>query len=408
MYRYFSPAWLASCAFLALAAYHSPGRAAAPPPRERRILPSVPRAAQVWPAYHTFGHVWLRGDPILRERRVLHSVTHASHAWTTYRTFGSVWIRVVPLSGVGGGVEVYGDASNTAPPRWHIGHGACWVGTTNTFPGLPPSAYYCVNFLTRYPTNKLLKGHKLTDAEKDGRTIYGSESSGHSFGSSIMPDKIRFAARDAGIGFMPTIYSDAIATGPASVRQFVLSNVRFSRRGAALKDGIRVSQENVDAPAWSMVAYTFKKGDERWWQKEPELEVSFREPFTALAVGGDFYFLTDSGSLYRAPAPARKGGTRRVYRVWNGRRRPVVALVEDADAGRAFLFVGPPPAGGRPAYFAPSASPELVPHDPTDLPKATADPRRDLPNMQEYALALEALRYPRLLVAKGLIKTGKR
>ena len=373
MSRSFSPPWLAPFAFLVLATCTPPGRAAAPPP----------------------------------PRRVLHAVAHAGHAWTTYRTFGNYWIRAVPLSGPGGGVKIEGDASNTAPQRWHIGHGSLWVGTTTTslafYPR--PSVYYCVSFFARYPTDKLLKGDKLTDAEKDGHLHGVVKTCGHYFGFDIMPGMIRFAAVRAGIGFYPVICSDTVATGPASVRQFVLSNIRFTQTGATLRDGISVSEEDAETPVWSMVAYTFREKEdaEHGWRKDFTLEVSFREPFTALVVGDDYYFLTDSGSVYRAPVTAKKG-TRRVTRVWDGRRRPVVALVEDADAGRAFLFVGPQVGGGRPAYFTPSASPELVAYDPADLPKIPRDPKLDKPGMQENAMALEALRYPRMLVALKKIK----
>ena len=182
--------WLVGFVFLVLATGTEPQWAAAPPPHERRIL---------------------------------HAVTHAGHAWTTYRAFGNVSIWAVPLSGPGKGVKVFGDASNTAPPRWHIGHGALWMGTANTYTAFHarPSHYSCVDFFARYPIDKLLKGDKLTDAEKDSRTMLGVKTCGNYFGMDPIPGMIRSAASIAGFGFYPVICSDTVATGPASVRQFV-------------------------------------------------------------------------------------------------------------------------------------------------------------------------------------------
>src|SRR6185437_16319856 len=98
----------------------------------------------------------------------------------------------------------------------------------------------------------------------------------------------------------------------------------------------------------------------RWipkpWKLEWTTPAAFEEPFQALALGDDYYFVTCSGSLYRAAKPA-KGTGRTLARVWDGKARPIRSFVSDAKTGKSFLFVPPARPGEKPAFFELSAKP---------------------------------------------------
>ncbi len=345
--------------------------------------------------------------PLPKECPIRHAVAHAGHSWAMYSKFDTARVWAIPLSDLSKGIDVFVGRSNTAPPRFHIGQGSLWVSTTDTSPMWysRPSAYECSDQLTRFPTSKLLKGDKLTEDEKDGR-IDGDKSCGHIFVTS-MTNWIRSAARDVGYGMEPKLYSGTIATGPTSARQFVTSCYRFSKKGAKLVDGIVMTERDTKKPVWSLTAYTVRQKADEWWEKDFNVQFTFREPFTVFDVGRYSYFLTDSGSLYRVFSGANWAMTRTAHPVWEDKKRPIVALVEDADEKQAYLFVGPEKEGGKPAYFAAGQKPELVPYDPADLPQLKNAPDKDKLKNSNYASAVEAQRYALLLVKKRLIKAPK-
>ncbi|WP_143392977.1 hypothetical protein [Fimbriiglobus ruber] len=65
-------------------------------------------------------------------------------------------------------------------------------------------------------------------------------------------------------------------------------------------------------------------------QPVEEFEVDFREPFQAYVLGDEYYFLTRSGSVYRAP-PADKGKSRRMVAVWAAPQPPVGYIFSDGN-----------------------------------------------------------------------------
>src|SRR5262249_24778553 len=87
------------------------------------------------------------------------------------------------------------------------------------------------------------------------------------------------------------------------------------------------------------------------WKDECTLDLAFREPFQVLARGEDYYFLTASGKLYRAPKPA-KGNHRKLAAVWDDWRSPIAPCITDADRNRPFLFCDTGRGGkGGPCVF---------------------------------------------------------
>jgi hypothetical protein len=76
-------------------------------------------------------------------------------------------------------------------------------------------------------------------------------------------------------------------------------------------------------------------GDER----NPEtIDAAFVEDFYVFERAADYYFVTQSGKLYLS-APAKKGEkTRTMKAVWDDAKRPIVAVLEDADSDKVWLF----------------------------------------------------------------------
>ena len=189
--------------------------------------------------------------------------------------------------------------------------------------------------------------------------------------------------------FRASIECDILPDG-SSIRLLVLTNARGRVESSAPAPGggtvaisagiIRVTEEERTNPRWTLRVYRW---DAKWDQKELEwksktgqwasegrIEVRFREPFRAFQVKQDFYFLTDSGSLYRAPANAKAGTSRKMHLVHDGKARPIKASVSDAGTGRSFLFVGPAKPGGKPAFFEMAKEVALEEYDPKELPEA--------------------------------------
>jgi hypothetical protein len=101
--------------------------------------------------------------------------------------------------------------------------------------------------------------------------------------------------------------------------------------------------------SWEM-AWGFKKGKNRKgkeitaWQliadeRNPEtIESVFTEDFYVFKRDASYFFVTQSGKLYVAP-PAKKGEKSRTMKaLWDDAKRPIVAVLEDADNGKVWLF----------------------------------------------------------------------
>jgi hypothetical protein len=172
--------------------------------------------------------------------------------------------------------------------------------------------------------------------------------------------------REAGSSLRdPHLHYDYLPVNPGEVRLLVLTDV--PARGGRKRRG------------WSFTVHTYRarkatKG-KGWswgkWAREAAIEVAFKEPFQALAQGDDYYLVTASGRLYRAPKPA-KGADRRNEAVWDDGRRPIVAFIRDADAHRTFLFCKQAKGEERPVYFELSPKPKPKPYDLAEIkePKA--------------------------------------
>jgi hypothetical protein len=97
----------------------------------------------------------------------------------------------------------------------------------------------------------------------------------------------------------------------------------------------------------------FKMGDFSGFTKNPKnegiripsavsnvefLDSLFTDDFYAFVRKNPYYFVTESGKLYYA-APPEKGAKSRVMKaLWTDAKRPIVAVIEDADRDRVWLF----------------------------------------------------------------------
>jgi hypothetical protein len=211
--------------------------------------------------------------------------------------------------------------------------------------------------------------------------------------------------------FRAVIDFDYLPAGPDSVRLFVLTNVAGRGESAGKTDTLAMRgfpNGRQERPKWSFACHRARgkwdRQEKRWevgeWQQECTLELAFNEPFQALGRGEDFYFLTASGKLYRAPKPA-KGKHRKLEAVWDDERSPVTAFVTDVDRDRTFLFCDKGPKGkSGPCVFELASGVRSRFYDPKLYRPGTDGPAA-LRRVVGYAGVLEALGYVKDPTPKG-------
>lgn len=223
------------------------------------------------------------------------------------------------------------------PTRWTLSQGALWINScVDRWLGEGPK---------RYELAELLKGRSVTNP---GGKDYGDRFP-PGFAPVIAVDALR-VVRSAEEGFRAEWHYDYVPDGRFGLKLLMLANIDLYARH--------------DGPRWSLACSSIRA---RWnddperlsgweiegdgWVKADSIDVAFREPFQALSRGDDFYFLTASGKLYRAPKPV-KGTHRKMVPVWDDPRSRIVAHLTDADKDRTFLFLERGPKGvGGPCVF---------------------------------------------------------
>jgi hypothetical protein len=281
-------------------------------------------------------------------------VVSAGHVWAMKSTFGA-WAYAAPLAGGGKPVVVSCGPTDVIPARWHVSHGALWFALGYDVYGYP-SYFNCSDSFSRLEAAELLRGRTATAPGGPVGDPPDPTTTGAQFGGVFPAKRIRMISRvkeDNGLHY------DFLPTGPASALHFVLTEVKTPWGGDALLP-------------WSMTVYShtgkYDRKERGWvsagkkeWEAVEAIDVGFVGPFRVMSLGKDYYFLTDGGSLFRSPPAAKKGERRRMERVYDGRDRPVLATVADADAGRTFLFIE---SAKGPAFFELSDRPALTVYDP--------------------------------------------
>jgi hypothetical protein len=276
------------------------------------------------------------------------------------------------------------DVSNLPPLRWQVGHGAFWL--TQEWASL--GIVHRETHLLRYDLDPLLKGTPTPWT--------------NAFSSDTPASRTRMRGLTPE-NYPHRTYHDYLPAGSLTVRQFVLTDVPGRRRAPAPAEEVVGCREAPPKPApkpWLFTIYHYegrwdvknKVWDLRRWSREGSIQVGFREPFWALGRGDDFYFLTRSGKLFRAPKPA-KGKDRAIEAVWGAPGRPITAVLGDAGSGRTFLFVPPAAGKGKPAFFELAPKPKLGEYDPAAVPPPrSAGPDRALLHLARVLVALKKVK----------------
>jgi hypothetical protein len=77
----------------------------------------------------------------------------------------------------------------------------------------------------------------------------------------------------------------------------------------------------------------------------------FVEDFYFFPRKNDYYFVTASGKLFYAKALASGQKFRKMKELWTDAKRPIVAVIEDADRDKVFLFAKDKTAGAKQDLF---------------------------------------------------------
>jgi hypothetical protein len=287
--------------------------------------------------------------------------------------------------------KVYQGALHSRPVRWHTGYGHFWPVVSLALLGEGEDRDCSAEVLYCYRLADVLAG-KLND-EPD----YVSQQT-HGFFAPAEPLR-GIHILDGHLEYKLQLHYDFLPVAEDKALLFVLTDARGHLESAGTGGDLGgshviVSPEEAKTPKWSLTIHSCRNtwdadkqiwGDPRW-RREGTIDVGFTEGFHALGKGDDYYFLTVSGKLYRAPKPD-KGDDRKMETVWDDAKRPVVAFITDADADRTFLFCKPG-ADGKGVYFEMDAKPDPQPYDGSKVPEAKADD--PLPAVLAYAKTLLA------------------
>jgi hypothetical protein len=123
------------------------------------------------------------------------------------------------------------------------------------------------------------------------------------------------------------------------------------------------------------------KADGLWedadnYEKFPSL---FAEDFYFFLRQNDYYFVTESGKLYYAPSPKKGEKMRTMKKLWVDAKRPIIAVIEDADHDKVWLFAKDKNAGAKlDLYFEMKDPIETTSFDPTKLRPVNVEGRAKL------------------------------
>lgn len=268
--------------------------------------------------------------------------------------------------------------SDRSPFRWQLDHNALWVSSDCKAlnPPSPPGV-----------GGRYLQRIDMAEFSKKGEYIFHRQDSRFSDNTP--------AALLGGDVYSSNyfLYYDYLPAGKAQARQFMVTNLTSKPidRERDFKDGnppSSVFSSYISDSHWDAKEGAWK---EHPWKLEWSIPPTFQEPFQALGLGDDFYFVTRSGTLFRA-AKTAKGKDRTLALVWDGKERPIKAFVSDAKTGKTFLFVPPAKEGGRRAFFELSAEPKLEEYDPklVPLPKLE-EPHRTILHDARILVALKKI-----------------
>jgi len=129
---------------------------------------------------------------------------------------------------------------------------------------------------------------------------------------------------------MPDVFRDELPVGRDKIKVFVLRGRRITVWAGSFA-GPKPPADPVGVSSW-----------ESTWSKKPveTIRSAFNSGFLVVARGDDYYFITDHGSIYVSPKPAK--GERTMYPAWTKERdpdrNPITHVITDLTTGRMFAF----------------------------------------------------------------------
>ena len=122
------------------------------------------------------------------------------------------------------------------------------------------------------------------------------------------------------------------------------------------------------------------------YEKFPSL---FAEDFYFFLRTNDYYFVTESGKLYYAPPRKEGEKSRTMKELWVDAKRPIIAVIEDADRDKVWLFAKDKNAGAkRDLYFEMKDTIRTESFDPATLKRVNVEGRAKL--LLEYVPLISA------------------
>jgi hypothetical protein len=141
-------------------------------------------------------------------------------------------------------------------------------------------------------------------------------------------DQLSRLEKVSGLGAI--LQRDIVPIGEQAVLRFELV-IPWPKPGQAPTGRMRVirieSVHDVTKKQWKPVEATVLE----------DFDVGFTEPFQAVVVGKEYYFLTHSGNLFNV-GPAELGKPRRCMPYWGPGQGRLSALIMDANKGSSFVF----------------------------------------------------------------------
>jgi hypothetical protein len=125
-------------------------------------------------------------------------------------------------------------------------------------------------------------------------------------------------------------------------------------------------------------------------ERNPEtIESAFAEDFYVFKSKAEYFFVTQSGKLYISPQPKKGENSRAMRPVWDDAKRPINAIIEDADNDKVWLFAKPKNAEAKlHAFFEMKPDIRAESFDPAKLKRVDVEGRAKM--LLEYLPLISA------------------
>ena len=171
----------------------------------------------------------------------------------------------------------------------------------------------------------------------------------------------RNAARGVAMDFVP------LSETEIRIFYFVMKTKKIETWETEMGIRREIRPDGLEVPVWKAVS------DQR---KPQTIDSAFTEDFYVFKREADYFFVTQSGKLYIAPPPKKGEKSRSMKALWDEAKRPIVAVLSDADNDKVWLFAKDKTDGAkRDLYFQIKETIQTQSFDPAEL-KAVDAPGR--------------------------------